>query len=331
MIIQNERYHRSGNMTSPKVSITIPVYNQHDYLRRCMDSVLSQSLSDIEIICIDDGSTDDSLDILREYAGKDQRVKVFDRTNHGYGASVNFGFQQSVGEYVAIVEPDDAIEPDMMSALYEIAERDGLDWVRSDLLVCSSAGEKEKRVRESITFGKDYYNIVLDPRTDVRPHRTGVRTWTGLYRRAFIVDNGIRHNETPGAAYQDLGFYLRTLYPATRVEFADVPFYRWTSDNPGSSMNAGRRKAVEAHKKEYELDLQYLKEHPELSGFIVGGFYYRMFCTFRWLAGTLGGDDRKRFMEYSSKELRDAYRDGKIVRDYFSIVEWIRFRLFIRT
>ena len=93
----------------PKVSIIIPTYNVEDYLRECMESVVRQTLHDIEIICINDGSTDGSLKILQEYAQKDSRIVLVDKMNEGYGVGMNIGLDKATGEYVGIVEPDDFV------------------------------------------------------------------------------------------------------------------------------------------------------------------------------------------------------------------------------
>ena len=91
----------------PKVSVIIPVYNVEDYLRECLDSVINQTLKDIEIICIDDGSTDNSLEILKEYAQRDNRIFIIDRENRGVGKSRNEGIEKANGEFVCFIDPDD--------------------------------------------------------------------------------------------------------------------------------------------------------------------------------------------------------------------------------
>ena len=97
-----------------KVSVILPVYNVSDYLRQCMDSIVGQTLKDIEIICVDDGSTDDSLAILKEYEAKDQRVKVIQQANAGAGAARNKGLEIATGEYLSFLDSDDFFEPDML-------------------------------------------------------------------------------------------------------------------------------------------------------------------------------------------------------------------------
>ena len=101
-----------------KVSVIVPVYNVEKYLKKCIDSIIKQTLTDMEIICVDDGSTDSCPEILDEYANLDHRIKVIHKTNAGYGHAVNTGFAYAKGEYIGIVESDDYILPEMYETLY---------------------------------------------------------------------------------------------------------------------------------------------------------------------------------------------------------------------
>ena len=117
--------------TMPKVSVVIPVYNVEKYLRQCMDSVVNQTLREMEIIAVDDGSTDSSGAILDEYAAADPRVKVIHKANGGYGIGMNTGFDAATGEYIGIVESDDYADPEMFETLYNRAKLYDLDVVKS--------------------------------------------------------------------------------------------------------------------------------------------------------------------------------------------------------
>lgn len=97
----------------PAVSVLIPCFNVERYVRECLDSVVNQTLGDLEILCINDGSTDATPDILREYAARDARIRIIDKPNSGYGDSMNRGLDAASGEYIGIVESDDRAEPDM--------------------------------------------------------------------------------------------------------------------------------------------------------------------------------------------------------------------------
>ena len=112
-----------------KVSVILPVYNVSDYLRQCMDSIVGQTLKDIEIICVDDGSTDDSLAILKEYEAKDQRVKVIQQANAGAGAARNKGLEIATGEYLSFLDSDDFVDVNMYEQLYLKAKAKDIDVV----------------------------------------------------------------------------------------------------------------------------------------------------------------------------------------------------------
>ena len=107
---------------TPSISLLVPICNVERYLRECLDSAQGQTLTDIEIICINDGSTDSSLEIINEYASRDDRFIVIDKPNSGYGDSMNKGLSIAKGEYVGILESDDFFEPDALELMYKAAK-----------------------------------------------------------------------------------------------------------------------------------------------------------------------------------------------------------------
>ena len=115
----------------PKVSVIVPIYGVENYLRECVDSILNQTLKDIEIILIDDGGKDNCPQIIDEYAQKDERIVAIHKPNGGYGQTCNVGLERATGEYVAIVEPDDYIDSKMYEDLYNIATKYNSDIVKS--------------------------------------------------------------------------------------------------------------------------------------------------------------------------------------------------------
>ena len=112
---------------NPLISVIVPVYNVEDYLISCMDSIINQTLENIEVICINDGSTDESLKILKEYEKKDERVKVYSKQNSGQGTARNFGLENAIGEYVLFVDSDDWIDIETCEILYDVAKSKELD------------------------------------------------------------------------------------------------------------------------------------------------------------------------------------------------------------
>jgi glycosyltransferase involved in cell wall biosynthesis len=116
----------------PAVSVLVPCYNVEKYIRQCLDSVVGQTLTDLEIICLNDGSTDGTLAILQEYAAKDSRVSIIDKPNSGYGDSLNKGLEAATGEYVGLVESDDWADANMFESLYKAAKEHNADMVKSN-------------------------------------------------------------------------------------------------------------------------------------------------------------------------------------------------------
>ena len=108
---------KRSNNRRLKVSILVPVYNTERFLAECLDSLVGQTLKEIEIICINDGSTDGSLGILQRYAKDDKRIRILNKKNTGYGDSMNVGLSEATGEYIGIVEPDDFVEFDILIGL----------------------------------------------------------------------------------------------------------------------------------------------------------------------------------------------------------------------
>lgn len=107
-----------------KVSVILPVYNGEKYLKQCLDSICSQTLKEIEILCVDDGSTDHTAEILADYAKKDERIRVIHQANAGAGAARNNGLRQASGEYLSFLDADDFFEPDMLERAYAKAKEE---------------------------------------------------------------------------------------------------------------------------------------------------------------------------------------------------------------
>ena len=209
------------NTQIPKVSVIIPVYNTAPYLRECMDSVVNQTLRDIEIICVDDGSTDGSLAILREYEKKDSRIRVLTQPNINAGAARNLGLCYATGEFLSFLDSDDYIEPAMLMDCCRIMEDRNAD------IVCFSANLLEMRTG---TIEKIPWSLVTEnlPDTPVfSPLEIKDRLfntfqnwpWNKLFRRALIEKNQIRFQEIPRT--NDMLFTCSALALAERITTID--------------------------------------------------------------------------------------------------------------
>ncbi len=244
------------------VSVLIPVCNTEKYVRECVESVRGQTLREIEILCLDDGSIDGSAAILDELAEKDERIRVIHKENSGYGSTMNLGIRMARGKYVGIVESDDYIEPDMMRTLYRIAETEKCDFVKSNFSFFWK-GKPERIFEEAYLISqKELYQKGLS-RTEMKLLFRGyVANCTGIYRRTFLTENQIYHNETPGASYQDLGFFFQVIMKAQKGYLSDQSYYRYRQDNQASSVNS--REKVYCIYDEYQFIYQKMTENMEL-------------------------------------------------------------------
>lgn len=237
-----------------KVSIIIPVYNVEKYLPRCLDSACAQTLQDIEIICINDGSTDNSGKILRDYAAKDARLKVISQKNGGYGKAVNAGLKAASGEYVAILESDDWADIEMYETLYNLAAAQNLDVIKADYYRYWSDGRNK-----IVKIGANNYNQVFQLSPQKYVGKIWGSIWSALYRRKFLLEHDIWINETAGASYQDTDFIFKTNICAQRIYLLEKAFLHYRQDNLQSSVkNLNKIFCLDA---EYdELD-RYLENH----------------------------------------------------------------------
>ena len=222
----------------PKVSIIVPAYNAEMYLDECLTSIQNQSLQDIEIICVDDGSTDSTLCIMNRFAEKDSRFRIVHKKNTGYGNSMNVGMDAATGKYIGIVESDDWIPAEMMQVLYECAEMNEVDFVKADFYrFVHQADGKLRTIYNRLTGDTKYYNRILCPADEIETFRFVMNIWSGIYRTDFIRENDIRFHESPGASFQDNGFWFQTFALARRAYFLNKPLYMNRRDNPLSSVN----------------------------------------------------------------------------------------------
>ncbi len=236
----------------PKISIIVPVYNVEQYLCQCLDSIMAQTLKDIEIICIDDGSTDSSGAVIDQYAASDKRIKAVHKDNAGYGAAMNAGIKLAGGDYIGIVESDDRIEAEMYETLYKAAQNNDLDFVKSDAYYWFDSLDYRKRVHEKSL--DDLYDKVLGESERNLFFDFFMNIWTGIYRREFLLQNSIFFNESPGASYQDNGFWMQTCFYAQKAMWLNKAFYYYRQDNPNASVKSTSK--IMAMTREYE----YLEE-----------------------------------------------------------------------
>lgn len=296
----------------PKISIIVPIYNVSKYLRRCLDSILAQTYRDLEIICVDDGSTDDSPGIIDEYAARDARIVPVHKANAGYGAAMNTGLDMASGEYIGIVESDDCILPDMYEKLVRAADGEKLDFVKSDAYYWYETLDYKRNIH--LAYMEQYYNKVLDDTYRNIFFDFYMNIWTGIYRKDFLQAHDIRFNESPGASYQDNGFWMQTLMYAERAMWLGEAFYLYRQDNPEASVKSPGK--VYAMENEYTWLEEQLKNrgHGDLLPYCC---YYRLFR------------DRGNFYRIAD-ELKPEYREH-LRQEYSRYKAYIKANSFLDT
>lgn len=303
-----------------KVSIIVPTYNVEPYLVECMESITNQTLSDIEIICINDGSTDGSLAILKSYAEKDSRIILVDKENGGYGIGMNIGLEKATGEYIGIVEPDDFVPVNMFGDLYKIASGNDLDFVKADFYRFERASNGDMFLTYNHLDRKDmYYNQIFNPSETPEAVRFIMNTWSGIYKKSFLDEWGIRHNETPGASFQDNGFWFQTFAFAKRAMIINKPYYMNRRDNPNSSVKNMQK--VYCINVEYDHIRDILIEHPEtwerFKTYYTLKRFHNSVATLRRIDNSL----KKDYVDRFSKEMKRARDLGEMDEELFTAAE----------
>lgn len=200
-----------------KVSVIVPVYNVEKYIRQCVESICAQTLKDIEILLIDDGSSDNSAAILDEFAKKDNRVRVFKRENHGAGTERNFGIEHAKGKYLSLLDSDDWFEPEMLETAYNACEEKQADFCVFKADLFDSATQKRSYaswiLREDIVPKKDVFSYKDIDQNIFRIFNGWA--WDKLYSRDFVICEQLRFQEQ--RTTNDLFFVYAALVKAKRI------------------------------------------------------------------------------------------------------------------
>lgn len=237
-----------------KVSVIVPVYNVEKYLKRCLDSLINQTLSDIDIICINDGSKDSSLQILEQYAQKDSRIVIYNQENSGLSVARNTGLEHASGEYIGFVDSDDWVDLDFYEKLYNSAKNNNADIAVADF-IREHPNKKPKRLKLK---EEKIYTTPEDKFMICKVHREGC-VWNKIYRTEFI--HSINLKFVPKMYYEDRDFTIRSLYFSKKLVTTPNTYYRYFV-NPKSIVNKRRNYIQDEH---YILVrqqvLQFIKEH----------------------------------------------------------------------
>lgn len=212
----------------PKVSIIVPVYNTEKYLRKCLDSLIHQTLKDIEIIIVNDGSSDNSQGIINEYAKKDIRVKAYFKENGGQGSARNLGLEKATGEYIGYVDSDDFVELNMYEDMYNKAIEDRSYIVKVGYYITAETGDI---VKEQI-FAVDTKPTNICQTPEILFDNTAVTN--KLFKASLLKNNNIQFRVKKW--YEDFDFVIKTICFASNISVIEKPYYYYLQ-RTGSTMN----------------------------------------------------------------------------------------------
>lgn len=195
-----------------KLSIIVPVYNVEKYLPKCLESLIKQTLKDIEIICVNDGSIDNSLAILKEFASKDSRIRIIDNQHQGVAKTRNTGIEQSTGEYIGFVDSDDYIDIDFFEKLYNSATKSN-----SDIAIASILKHKNFFNIYNAKYTKEETAITIQDKIKLCEDKKHFffYAWNKIYHSGFIKENNIKFSE--GQIYEDVMFAIKALYYSNKI------------------------------------------------------------------------------------------------------------------
>ncbi len=300
---------------SPKVSVLVPVYNTSQYLPECLNSLLEQTLHDIEFICLNDGSTDSSLDILKHYQEKDSRIRIVDKENTGYGSTMNLGISLARGSYLGILESDDFAERNMFKKLYRFAVKNDCDLVKCNYYEYGSNGDIKQT-----PFSEFRYRKVFNPRDNIWVTCVLPIIWAAIYRRSMIVDNEIRFNETPGASFQDTSFVFQCWTCAKRAALLPNKLIHYRVNNSNSSVKSSTK--VLAVCDEYTLSQKFIEQDPERFAVFGEIIHLLKLGTYKWNYGRIDSEGKLEFANRMAAEYREAQDRGLLNKDLFNDFDW---------
>lgn len=311
---------------APLISLLVPICNVERYLRECLDSARDQTLRDIEIICINDGSTDSSLDIINKYVAEDPRFKVIDKPNSGYGDSMNKGLARCRGEYVGILESDDYLELDGLEVMYKAAKKYDAQVVKTDFfLFWSKPAPRNVRFHWVDAINEGHINPQVE--RDVFYRKPSI--WSAIYKRSFLEENNINFLPTPGASYQDAGFNFKVWASCTNAVLINRAFLHYRQDNEKSSVNSPGK--VFCVCDEYAEMHRYLDSHWLNRPYLRGILARMRFDSYEWNYDRLTKGLRETFLPRMREDVIEDEKKGYLDLKLFDPIKAESRRLLLKS
>ena len=218
-----------------KISVIIPVYNASEFLDDAFDCLLNQTFTDFELVCVNDGSKDDSLEILNDYASKDSRVKVIDKPNGGCGSARNRGLEEASGDYIYFFDPDDILDKNTFELAYDSAVQNDSDMVifKANIFDKNGISNRQTFFYYDRTIKKEKFNNITFE--DIKGYvlKGGYAPWSKLYKKEFL-DSYDDFKFNLGLAFDDVPFHVKSMVRAKKMSFVNKILYHYRVDNVNS-------------------------------------------------------------------------------------------------
>ena len=268
---QNE----DNNETTPKVSIIIPVYNSEKYLDECLKSVINQTLKEIEIICVNDGSKDNSLEILKKYQEKDPRIVVIDKKNAGVSAARNDGMNAARGEYIEFLDSDDRIDKETCETAYNMIKDKDADILCFGWRNFTDNGESTSR--KDCTLERELFDNWLE----AKKKRASMICWNKLYKKSMLQENNLTFNPDIKIA-EDECFNL-CVYPfAKRIVHIPITFYNYRVNLSSATKTMSFKFMLTNYIKVWKFVDDFYKQHDIQFNVLSRFFYLKIYKEDFW-------------------------------------------------
>ena len=284
------------------ISVIMPIYNAGKYLFKSIGSIQAQTVQDFEIIAVDDGSTDDSLEILKGLAIEDNRIKVISREEKGYAITMNEALDAATGDYVLNIDPDDWIEPNMFERMLSEMD-DDVDFVKCAFVFELPEGKQEEYYYSDEPI--EFCPRMLPPELKMRFFTSQVAIWSCLIRRSFIEEHHIRLNPTPGAAYQDAAFIFQINACAEKVRIITDVLYHYNKTNANASTASSRLPM--SHIDEYGFMADWCFKHPEYGMYVRSVLCKVRYNSYMWNMKRIKPTDRLDFAMAAQKDFKEDW------------------------
>ena len=283
-------------MNNELISIVVPIYNVEKYLKECVDSILTQTYQNLEIILVDDGSTDNSGKICNEYLNKDSRIKVFHKSNGGLSDARNYGIKQSNGKYIQFTDSDDFLDKDMIKILYNDVKENN-----SDVSICSFYSLKEGIIFTDATYEKKSFSRDEAIKVNLLDKEIRNYAWNKLYRKSIF--DSVQYPK--GKLFEDIPTLPRIFLQSSKISIIDIPlyYYRQRSDSI-------------LHKKTKKSEFAYLDAVEEISNEIrTVDSKFEKYCDY-----AIANSILNTYNDIAFNGMYELFNEDKIINCYDTLV-----------